>query len=163
MIISFILLFIYKPIVLHIDYFERYFRYILNINKDYYIQTIGAIIYLISHSIILLKLLGKKKELISKNSENKVIMSALILSIPFKVLAIDNFPIYRLSLYIDQLLIFIIPDYINIKKQDIHDNKKWNKYYLMYIYILILLLVLEIIFIPHNNFYKYTTIFGRGD
>lgn len=163
LIISVILLFIYKPLILNFGYFDRYFVYVYNINKEYYIQTIGAIIYLIMNIIILFLLLGEKNNLIKIKQENKVILSALLLTIPFKVLAIDNFPIYRLSLYIDQLLIFIIPDYINLKKQKCNDSQKFKKGYLMYIFVMIILLCLEIVFIPHNNFYTYTTIFGRGD
>lgn len=157
---SFILLFLYKSAILNIDFFDRYERYISNINREYYIQTIGAIGYFIINMIILFKLLKNKNELIKINSNNKVILSALILIIPFKVLAIDNFPIYRISLYIDQFLIFIIPDLISVYKEK-YSKAKFTKTYMFYILLMFVWLCFEIIFIPHNNFYEYHTIFSR--
>lgn len=158
---SFILLISYKQIILNLDFMQRYHRYVLDINKEYYIVIIGAILYFIVNMFILYKLLKNKDELIKINPDNKIILSALILSIPFKVLAIDNFPIYRISVYIDQLLIFILPDLLSIYKKNM-SKYNYKRFYYLYVILMIVWLCISIIFIPHNNFYEYKTIFSLG-
>ena len=157
--LSLLSLFVYKSLIAALGLNWRYDRYLTDINYDYYIVTIGAIVYLIVQMIILYHLLRKKNELIKMNPDNSFILSALILSIPVKVLAIDNFPIYRLSLYIDQFLLFIIPDLIAVHKRN---SPKWRfqKEYLLYVLFLIAYFIFAAVFIPHNNFYSYQTIFS---
>ena len=158
-ILSSILLLSYKQIVGAIPFLSRYVRYTTNINKDYYIVIIGTIGYLIFNIILLLFLYKNKDELIQKNKNNALILNALILSIPLKVVGIFNFPVYRLSLYIDQLLFFIIPDLLSIYREK--NAKRFNKEYILYFMILIIYNAFSIIFLAHNNFYTYQTIFNR--
>ena len=157
---SFILLFAYTTIMSASTFFERYVGYLDTVNHEYYIVIIGAIGYLIFTSIILLFLIRKKKELVKINPINKYIISALILSIPFKVIGVDNFPIYRLSLYIDQLFLFIIPDLLTIYKKQ--NPARYRSAYISYLALMYIFFVFSIVFLAHNNFYTYQTIFGRG-
>ena len=157
--LSTILLFSYKNIVNLIPFLSRYVRYTTDINKDYYIVIIGTIGYLIFNLILLFIIYKNKEDLINKNKNNRIIINALILSIPLKVVGIFNFPIYRLSLYIDQLLLFIVPDLINIFKEK--NKQRFSKEYIMYFIILIIYNAFSIIFLAHNNFYTYQTIFNR--
>lgn len=158
MIVSMGLLFTYKNLI-NLSFFNRYEGYFTEINKDYFIVIIGAIGYFIFNTILLYLLLRKKDKLIEKNIQNKVILSALILSIPIKVLGIDNFPIYRMSLYVDQFLIFILPDFLTIILEE-KGKETYQKNYLAYFFIMIMWLIFSIIFLAHNNFYTYTTIFN---
>lgn len=157
-IVSMFLLVTYKKL-LSIPIFSRYANYLTEINREYYIVIIGAIGYFIFNTILLYLLLKQKDRLIQNNPQNKIILSALILSIPIKVLGIDNFPIYRMSLYIDQFLIFIIPDLLKIQLEE-KGIEKYKKNYLVYFLIMIMWLVFSIVFLAHNNFYTYTTIFN---
>ncbi|MCI8471343.1 MAG: EpsG family protein [Clostridia bacterium] len=157
-IVSMLLLVTYKSL-LSISIFSRYAIYLTEINKDYFIVIIGAIGYFIFNTILLYMLLRKKEKLIKNNPQNKIILSALILSIPIKVLGIDNFPIYRMSLYIDQFLIFVIPDLLKIQIEE-KGIERYKKNYLVYFLIMIMWLIFSIVFLAHNNFYTYTTIFN---
>lgn len=157
-IVSMGLLVTYKQLI-NLSFFNRYEGYFTEINKEYFIVTIGAIGYFIFNTILLYLLLRKKDKLIEKNPQNKIILSALILSIPIKVLGIDNFPIYRMSLYMDQFLLFILPDFLAINLEE-KGKEKYEKNYLAYFFIMIVWLVFSIVFLAHNNFYTYTTIFN---
>lgn len=156
LLVSVVLAINYSRIVASIPFFERYVRYTEDINYDYYIVIIGAIGYCLMNLLILWLLFRKRNELCEISERNSFIISALICSIPFKILGIVNFPVYRLSLYIDQLLLIIIPDLLRIYKKG---NNNYRSEYALYFAVIYLFFVFSIVFLAYNNFYTYQTIF----
>lgn len=155
---SVVLLFTYDTLVYKIPLLSRYQRYLTNINNEYFIVKIGAVLYLIYSLIVLVIILNYKDWLIQIRPENEWIISMLILAIPFKVLAIVNFPVFRISLYFEQFLTLLVPQLLQIEKK--RKKGSFSRKYLAYNFTMLCWLIIITVFIPHNNFYSFNTIFN---
>ena len=159
--IALILLFLLLPIVVKYIPIINNTRFLSYFQDDVsgYSSTIYAKIamfgYCFCYLILIYIIIRNSKELIEKNSDNKLYINMLLISIPFMILALRKRFSSRIAMFLDLPVIYLLPLIPSFAKT----KKGKNAITLIISAVVILFFVIYTVF-NKDIFYVYTTYFS---